>query len=100
MHRAEPAKAPLGQRGHVHETSTLQDLDVGDFVLQPDVQRTPKAAEVEPVESPLLSGIGRPRPLAVKENRQDISLVATHLGPFARQVISPHLLVEFGYGSG
>ena len=39
----------------------LQDLGVGDSVLPPDVQQAPKAAEVECVESPLLSGIGRPR---------------------------------------
>ena len=49
----------------------LQDLGVGDSVLPPDVQQAPKAAEVESVEFLLLSGIGRPRPAAIKESRRD-----------------------------
>ena len=79
--------------------SPLQDLGVGDSVLPPDVQQAPKAVEVESVESPLLSGIGRPRLAAIKESRQDTSLVDAHLGPFAQQVIAPHSLVEFGHDS-
>ena len=63
------------------------------------MQQAPKAAEVESVESPLLSGIGRPRLAAIKESWQDISLVDAHLGPFAHQVIAPHSLVEFGHDS-
>ena len=43
----------------------LQDLGVGGFVLPTDVQQAPKAAEVESVESPLLSGIGCPRLAAI-----------------------------------
>ena len=62
------------------------------------MQQAPKAAEVESVESPLLSGIGRPR-LAIKESQEDTSLVDTHLGPFDQQVIAPHSLVEFGHDS-
>ena len=38
------------------------------FVLPPDVQQAPKAAEVESVESALLSGIGCPQLAAVKES--------------------------------
>ena len=75
----------------------LQDLGVGDSVLPPDVQQVLKALEVETVESPLLSGIGHPRLAAIKEGRQDTSLVDAHLGPFAQQVIAPHSLVEFGH---
>ena len=71
--------------------------DVGDSVLPPDVQQAPKAAEVESVESPLLSGIGRPRLAAIEESRQDTSLVDAHLGPFAQQVIASQSLVEFGH---
>ena len=41
---------------------------------------------MESVESPLLSGIARPRLAAIKESRQDTSLVDAHLGPFAQQV--------------
>ena len=63
------------------------------------MQQASKAAELESVESPLLSGIGRPRLAAIKESQQDASLVDTHLGPFAQQVIAPHLLVEFGHDS-
>ena len=63
------------------------------------MQQVPKAAEVELVESPLLSGIGCPRLAAIKESRQDTSLVDAHLGPFAQQVIAPHSLVEFGHDS-
>ena len=77
----------------------LQDLCVGDSVLPPDVQQAPKAAEVECVESPLLSGIGRPRLSAIKDSRQDTSLVDAHLGSFAQQVIASHPLVEFGHNS-
>ena len=76
-----------------------EDLGVGDSVLPPDVQQAPKAAEVESVESLLLSGIGRPRLAAIKESRQGTSLVDAHLGPFAPQVIAPHSLVEFGHDS-
>ena len=39
------------------------------------MQQMPKAAEVESVESPILSGIGRPRLAAIKESKQDTSLV-------------------------
>ena len=55
---------------------------------------------MESVESALLSGIGCPQLAAVKESRQDTSLIDTHLGPFAQQVISPHSLVEFGHDTG
>ena len=40
---------------HSQQASALQDHDVGDPVLPPDVEQTPKAAEM------LLSGIGGPR---------------------------------------
>ena len=70
-----------------------------DSVLPPDVQQAPKAAEMESVESPLLSGIGRSRLAAIKDSRQDTSLVDTHLGAFAQQDIAPHSLVEFGHDS-
>ena len=73
-----------------------QDLGVSDSVLLPDVQQ---AAEVESVESPLLSGIGRPQLTVIKENRPDTSLVDAHLCPFTQQVIAPHSLVEFGHDS-
>ena len=63
------------------------------------MQQAPKAAKVESVESPLLSGTGRPRLAAIKESRQDTSLVDANLGPFAQQVIAPHSLVEFGHDS-
>ena len=52
------------------------------------MQQAPKAAEVESVESPLLSGIGRPRLAAIKESRQDTLLVDADLGPFAQKVIA------------
>ena len=47
----------------------------------------------------LLSGLCCPRLAAIKESRQDTSLVVAHLGPFAQQVIAPHSLVEFGHDS-
>ena len=54
---------------------------------------------MESVESSLLSGIGRPRLAAIKESRQDTSLVDAHLGPYAQQVVAPHSLVDFGRDS-
>ena len=63
------------------------------------MQQAPKAAEVESVESPLLSGIGRPRLAAIKESRQNTSLVDAHHGPFAQQVIDRQSRVEFGHDS-
>lgn len=69
------------------------------FVTLSCHQQAPKAAGEESVESPLFSGIGRPRLAAIKESRQDTSLVDAHLGPFAQQVIAPHSLVEFDHDS-
>ena len=63
------------------------------------MQQAPKSAEVECVESLLLSGIGRPRLAAIKDRRQDTSLVDAKFGPFAQQVIAPHSLVEFEHDS-
>ena len=54
---------------------------------------------MEVIESLLLSGIGRPRLAAIKESGQDTSLIDSHLGPFAQQVVAPHSLVEFGHDS-
>ena len=39
---------------------------------------------------PLLSGIGCPGLTAIKESRQDISLVDAHLCPFAQGIIAGH----------
>ena len=77
----------------------LQAIGVGGSVLPPDVQQSPKAADVESIESPLLSGIGHPRLAAIKESQQDTSLVDAHLGPFAQQVLASHSHVEFGHDS-
>ena len=63
------------------------------------MQQAPKAAEVESVESPLLSGTGHPQLAAIKESRQDTSLVDANLGTFTQQVIAPHSFVEFGRDS-
>ena len=52
------------------------------MLVTPDVQQALKTAEVELVELPLLSGIGHPQLAALKESRQDTSLVVAHLGPF------------------
>ena len=92
---AEPSKAsPNEQRWHAQRPGALQDLGVGDFVLRSDLQQAPKAVEVESIESPLLSDIGRLRLAAIKESRQDTCLVEAHLVPFAQQVIAPYRLLS------
>ena len=65
-------------------------------VLPPDVQQVPKAAEVESVESPPLSGIGCPRLAAIKEIRQNTSLVAWSFHSTGHC----QTLVEFGCDGG
>ena len=51
--------------------SSFKDLGVGDSVLPFDLEETPKAAEVEPVEPLLLSGLCGPRLVSVKESKKD-----------------------------
>jgi len=78
----------------------LKNIGVGDSVLPFDLKETPKAAEVEPIEPLLLSGVCGPRLASVKESGKDTRSVDLQLGPLAQQVVNPHSLVEFGHNAG
>ena len=78
---AEPAEAPLAENGkYAPHVGTIQDLCVGNFVLQLDVQNASQAPQVEAVEFPVLARVGGPCLAAVEEYIEHAGQVDVHFG--------------------
>ena len=96
---AKPTQTSLTEKTeHAGDACTIKDLSVCHSILPLDVQHAPEAAEVEAVQSLLLSGICRPGFTTVQEGAKDTRLVHFQFCLLCQASIGPDSLVQLSQG--
>ena len=99
LHVAKPTQMSLNEKTeYAGDACTIKDLSVCHSILPLDVQYAPEAAEVEAVQSLLLSGICRPGFTTVQEGTKDTHLVHFQFCLLGQVAIGPDSLVQLSQG--